>query len=120
MTPTPMTAPQAMIDAAKTLIAECATPEGVREFARVWLNGNERLGRHNPCIGDALAMVMHAFASDIAAGCARSVMEQRRLDARRQRRQSAKQWVRVLAGGRSERRPRAVRPTAHPYLRPLV
>ncbi len=124
MTPAPKTetVDQSIIDAAKEIISECATPEGLRGLAHLWRDGDETMDKHNPSIGTWLSVVVDAFAADIAPVCARSVANQRQLDARRRRRQSAKQRVRVLAGGRSKRRPQADSPTthAHPHLQPLA
>ena len=120
LTPRTETADQAMIDAAKAAIAECATPESVRGVAHLWRDGNDTMDRHDPSIGTWLCALVQIYADDIAAGCARSVANQRQLDARRRRRQSAKQRVRVLAGGRPARRPQADHPTTHLYLQPLA
>jgi len=122
LTPRTETADQAMIETAKAAIAECATPEGMRGIAHLWRDGNDTMDRHNPSIGTWLCALVDIYADDIAAGCARSVADQRQRDARWRRRQSAKQRVRVLAGGRPKRRPQADRPMthAHPHLQPLA
>ncbi len=122
MTPTPKTetVDQIVVDQAKAILAECATPEGLRGLVDLWRDGSGTMDKHNRFVGSCLSALVNAFADDIAAGCARSVANQRQLDARWRRRQSAKQRVRVLAGGRPARRPQADRPMTHLYLQPLA
>ena len=122
MTPTPRTetVDQAVVDQAKGIVAVCATPEGVRGIVELWRNGDGAMGAHNVHVGSLLSRLVDLHANDIAAGCARSVADQRQRDARRRRRQSVKHRVRVLDGGRPKRRPQADRPTAHLYLQPLA
>jgi len=124
MTPTPKTetVDQILVDQAKEILAVCATPEGLRGLVDLWRDGSGTMDKHNRYVGSCLSVLVDTFADDIAAGCARSVANQRQLDARWRRRQNAKQRVRVLAGGRSERSPQAPHPTTHPHLhlQPLV
>jgi len=122
MTPTSKTetVDQIVVDQAKAILAVCATPEGLRGLVDLWRDGSGTMDKHNRYVGSCLSVLVDTFAADIAAGCARSVANQRQLDARRRRRQSAKQRVRVLAGGRPARRPQADHPTTHLYLQPLA
>ncbi len=122
MTSTPITetVDQAVVDQAQAILAACATPEGVRGIVELWRNGNDTRGAHNVHVGSLLSRLVDLHANDIAAGCARSVADHQQILARWRRRQSAKQRVRVLAGGRPARRPQADHPTTHLYLQPLA